>query len=140
MTQANLQEYAYGQGIKKKIQDMSQAEQTQLRYNYVLAMTKNAQGDFERTGAGTANQMRVFFESLKELGGAFGQHILPVITPLIQHLNELVQKFGALSPSAQKAILVVAGMAAAIGPAVLIIGQLVTAAGGIFDYGLKMKS
>jgi hypothetical protein len=131
MTQANLQEYAYSQGIKKKIQDMNQAEQTQLRYNYVLAMTKNAQGDFERTGAGTANQMRVFSESLKELGATMGQHILPVITPLIQHLNELVQKFGNLSPSAQKTILVVAGVAAAIGPVVLIIGQLVTAAGAI---------
>lgn len=131
MTQTNLQEYAYSQGIRKKIQDMSQAEQTQLRYNYVLAMTKNAQGDFERTGAGTANQMRVFSESLKELGATMGQHILPVITPLIQKLNELVQKFGDLSPSAQKTILVVAGVAAAIGPVVLIIGQLVTAAGAI---------
>jgi len=131
MTQANLQEYAYSQGIKKKIQDMNQAEQTQLRYNYVLAMTKNAQGDFERTGAGTANQMRVFSESIKELGATMGQHILPVITPLIQRLNELVQRFGALSPSAQKTILVVAGVAAAIGPVVLIIGQLVTAAGAI---------
>ena len=131
MTQTNLQEYAYSQGIRKKIQDMSQAEQTQLRYNYVLAMTKNAQGDFERTGAGTANQMRVFSESLKELGATMGQHILPVITPLIQKLNELVQKFGDLSPSAQKTILVVAGVAAAIGPVILIIGQLVTAAGAI---------
>ncbi len=131
MTQANLQEYAYSQGIRKKIQDMSQAEQTQLRYNYVLAMTKNAQGDFERTGAGTANQMRVFSESLKELGATMGQHILPVITPLIQKLNEMVQKFGDLSPSAQKTILVVAGVAAAIGPVVLIIGQLVAAAGAI---------
>jgi hypothetical protein len=131
MTQTNLQEYAYSQGIRKKIQEMSQAEQTQLRYNYVLAMTKNAQGDFERTGAGTANQMRVFSESLKELGATMGQHILPVITPLIQKLNELVQKFGDLSPSAQKTILVVAGVAAAIGPVILIIGQLVTAAGAI---------
>lgn len=131
MTQANLQEYAYSQGIRKNIQDMSQAEQTQLRYNYVLAMTKNAQGDFERTGAGTANQMRVFSESMKELGSTMGQHILPVITPLIQSLNELVQKFGALSPSAQRTILVMAGVAAAIGPVILIIGQLVTAAGAI---------
>lgn len=131
MTQTNLQEFAYSQGIKKKIQDLSQAEQTQLRYNYVLAMTKNAQGDFERTGAGTANQMRVFSESLKELGATMGQHILPVITPLIQHLNELVQKFGDLSSSAQKTILVVAGVAATIGPVILIIGQLVTAAGAI---------
>ena len=131
MTQANLQEYAYSQGIRKKIQDMSQAEQTQLRYNYVLAMTKNAQGDFERTGAGTANQIRVFSESLKELGATMGQHILPVITPLIQKLNEMVQKFGDLSPGVQKTILVVAGVAAAIGPVVLIIGQMVTAAGAI---------
>ena len=39
MTQANLQQFAYSQGIQKNIQDMTQAEQVQLRYAYVMANT-----------------------------------------------------------------------------------------------------
>lgn len=124
MTQANLQEYAYSQGIKKKIEDMSQAEQVQLRYNYVMAMTTNAQGDFVRTGAGAANQMRVFKESLKELGATIGQNILPVLTPVITKINEWIQQFAKLDPSTQRIILVVGAVAAAIGPVLLAIGSL----------------
>ena len=116
MTQANLQDFAASQGIKTKIKDMTQAEQTQLRYNYVMANTTNAQGDFIRTGAGTANQMRIFGETIKELGANIGQYILPVITPIIAKLSEMAKAFGDLSPKVQKTILVVAGIAAAIGP------------------------
>lgn len=73
MTQANLDEYALSQGIKKKTKDLTQAEQVQLRYNYVMEKTRNAQGDFARTGGGAANQMRIFGESLKELGATMGK-------------------------------------------------------------------
>ena len=47
MTQANLQQFAYQQGIKKKIAAMSQAEQVQLRYMYVMQQLSLAQGSHE---------------------------------------------------------------------------------------------
>ena len=127
MTQANLDEYALSQGIKKKTKDMSQAEQVQLRYNYVLAMTKNAQGDFARTGSGAANQMRIFSESLKELGATMGENLLPLITPIITKINAWIQKFGQLSPASQKTILIIAGIAAAIGPLLIAFGMVASA-------------
>ena len=39
MTEVNLQNFAYSQGIKTKISAMSQAEKVQLRYNYVMQQT-----------------------------------------------------------------------------------------------------
>jgi len=131
MTQANLQDFAASQGIKTKIADMSQAEQTQLRYNYVLSVTNNAQGDFIRTGAGTANSARVFQESLKQLGATLGQNMLPVITPIIQKLSDMAQKFGELSPAAQKTILVISGIVAVAGPVLVVAGSLITAFGTV---------
>lgn len=124
MTQANLQQFAYSQGIQKNIKDMTQAEQVQLRYNYVLDKTNNAQGDFARTGGGAANQMRVFSESLKELGASFGNILLPIITPTITKLNGAIQKFSGLDESTKKLIITFAGIAAAIGPALLIAENL----------------
>lgn len=129
ITQNNLQEYAASKGIKKKIQDMTQAEQTQLRYNYVMSKTVNAQGDFIRTGGGTANQMRIFSESLKELGATMGQEILPVITPIIKKVNEWIQAFGKLDDGTKKTIITVAGIVAAVGPVLLIIGKTITIVG-----------
>lgn len=126
MTQVNLQEYAMSQGIQKNIKDMTQAEQVQLRYNYILAKTTNAQGDFERTGGGAANQMRLFSESLKELGATLGENLLPIITPVITKLNEIIQAFGEMSPTMQKAILIIAGIAAVAGPVLLALGAMAT--------------
>jgi len=127
MTQANLDEYALSQGIKKKTKEMSQAEQVQLRYNYVLAMTKNAQGDFVNTGSGAANQMRIFSESLKELSATMGENLLPLITPIITKINTWIQKFGQLSPANRKTILIIAGIAAAIGPLLIGLGTVASA-------------
>jgi len=131
MTDTNLQQYAYSKGIEKKTQDMTESEKVQLRYNFVLEKTKNAQGDFERTGAGTANQMRVFQESLKELGATMGQNILPVITPIITKLNEWVQAFGKLDSGTQKTIIVIGAVLAALGPVLSIIGSVITVGGSL---------
>lgn len=92
MTQAALQEFAQTKGIHKKISAMKTAEQVELRYQYVLAKTKNAQGDFLRTGGNAANQMRVYSETLKEIQTNFGMAILPEYTKILTRVNELLKE------------------------------------------------
>ena len=124
MTEVNLKQFAMEQGITKNIKLFTQAEKVQLRYNYVMAQTTNAQGDFARTSGGSANQMRIFQESLKELGAEFGQVLLPIFTKIITKVNGLLKQFKALSPETKKVIVVVAGVVAAIGPLLFAIGTL----------------
>lgn len=131
MTQTNLEQFALSKGIRKRIKNMSEAEKIQLRYNYVLEKTKNAHGDFERTGGGASNQMRMFNENLKELGATFGQYILPYFTKALIHLNKMLVAFGQLSPRVQKTILVFGGIVAVIGPIVTVVGTLITAIKGL---------
>lgn len=131
MQDSTLEAYALATGQQKSYDEMSQAEKVALRYAFVMEATKNSQGDFARTSEGTANQTRMFGESLKELGTSFGQYILPVITPFIARLNDLIQSFGQLSEGTKKTILVVAGIAAVIGPVILGVGGLITAISSI---------
>jgi hypothetical protein len=126
MTEANLKAFALSQGIQKNVQDMTQAEKVNLRYAYVMQQTTNAQGDFSRTSGGAANQMRIFQESLKEIGVQFGQIILPFFTKVIAKINEWAAKFKNLDDSTKKIIIVVAGLAAAIGPLLIALGFLTT--------------
>ncbi len=49
VSEATLEQYRLEQGISKSYSAMSEAEKIQLRYNYVLKATANAQGDFART-------------------------------------------------------------------------------------------
>lgn len=124
MTQAALQEYAYAQGINKKITAMGEAEKVNLRYNFVLAKTANAQGDFERTGGGAANQMRIFQETLKEIATSLGEVILPAFTKIISKVNEWLKAFNNLSDGTRNVIVIVAAVAAAIGPLAIAIGAV----------------
>jgi hypothetical protein len=125
MTEANLQEFALEQGISKRVSEMSQAEKVQLRYNYVMNATTKAQGDFERTGGGMANQSRKMSEQLKELGVQFGTLLLPIATKIVTKLNEMLTTWNSLSPTMQKIILTVVGIVAAIGPLLLIVSKVI---------------
>ncbi|KQS45910.1 hypothetical protein ASG38_14975 [Flavobacterium sp. Leaf359] len=124
MTEANLQQFAYSKGIRTKIKDMTQAQKVELRYAYVMAQTTNAQGDFARTGGGAANQMRIFQESLKQLGAQFGQVILPAFTKVITQVNSMIKRFSGLSDTSKTVIVAVAGITAAIGPLLYAVGTV----------------
>ena len=63
LSEATLQEYALANGMKQSYSEMSQAEKVLLRYQYVMDVTKNAQGDFARTIDSVANQMKLLKEN-----------------------------------------------------------------------------
>lgn len=129
MTEANLQQYAFSKGINKEIKDMTQAEKVRLRYNYILDMTKNAQGDYARTADGTANSMRTFEGAVDNLNIALGQKLLPVFTPLIQDATDLINKFAEADPATQKMVLGFGGIALAAGPVLTVFGGAVRGIG-----------
>lgn len=126
MTIAELNAFALTQGITKQLDKMTGAEKVMLRYNFVLSKTASSQGDFERTGGGAANQMRKLQEGMKEIGQELGENILPLFTKIITKVNKWVGAFGNLSERTQNIILVVAGVVAAIGPLVIVVGTLLT--------------
>jgi chaperonin cofactor prefoldin len=126
MTEANLQNFAYSRGLKVKIADMDQASKVNLRYAYILSVTKNAQGDFERTGGGAANQMRIFQESLKQAGQQLGSVMIPAFTKAIVYINGLIKSFSGLTQGTKETIVVVAAVVAAIGPMLTVFGGMLT--------------
>ena len=124
MSEANLSAYALSQGITKSYKSMSQAEQTTLRYNYLLSVTKDAQGDFGRTlSTSFANQMRVAELNMKTLGQTIGNVLLPPFMKLVTLFNEnapkvqtfldnLTKNTGKIAPMAA----IFAGVAASLIP------------------------
>ncbi|OUS70303.1 hypothetical protein B1748_29145 [Paenibacillus sp. MY03] len=92
MNVANMEAYALSQGITKSWQAMSQAEQVLLRYNYLLSVSKDAQGDFARNGQSWANQTRVLTEQWRIFQSVMGQGFINILTPVVRWLNVLIQK------------------------------------------------
>ncbi len=119
---------------KGSFSSLSQAEKVQLRYKYVLDMTKNSQGDFAKTlGTSAANQKRALVEGMKQAGASIGTKLLPQGLKLLKWINSLVGKFSNLSDKQQNMIIKFAGIAAAVGPCVFILGKLTTGVGIIIN-------
>lgn len=90
MTQTNLEQYALSQGITKSISSMTQAEQTTLRYQYVLNALNMASGDFAKTQDSWANQTRILAMQMQQLGANIGSILTTVLTPAVKVLNDIV--------------------------------------------------
>ena len=88
MSVANLEAYALSQGIETAYSEMSQAEQTMLRYNYLMSTTANAQGDFARTSDSYANQVKLLKENWTAFTGELATNALPILAQGIGLLNE----------------------------------------------------
>lgn len=129
MNETLLAQYAMSKGYKENYKDLSQAEKVNLRYQFVLEKTKNAQGDFERTSDGAANSSRKLKESIKEVSGELGEALLPIITPIIEKLTELAKSFSNISPEGKNLIVTIGLIVAALGPIVGLIGGIITVLG-----------
>ena len=89
MSVANLEAFALSQGIKQSYQEMTQAQQTTLRYNYLLSVTRDAQGDFARTlNESFANQLRVAQMKLETIVTDIGKKVLPAFMTMSKAIND----------------------------------------------------
>lgn len=119
------------ESVKATLDSLSREEMVMLRYNYVMDATKNAQGDFARTSDGYANSMRVMQESTKEAAAAFGELLLPIITPIIQKITEIIKVVTNLDDTHKRIILTIMAIVAATGPVLIVIGSIISGVGSI---------
>ena len=87
---ATVEAWALAQGLDADMQSMTQAEKTMLRYQYVLANTGQAVGDYQRTISNWANQLRLLTGAFQELGSIVGGVLINAFKPFIQALNSVM--------------------------------------------------
>lgn len=114
---------------KGEVQELTSAQKAQAIYALVMEQTATAQGDFVRTSDGLANSTRIAKAQLADAGATMGTNLLPIGLQVVQFVSDLIDKFSNMSPETQKTILVVAGLAAAIGPLLLGFGGLMSVLG-----------
>ena len=91
LTVATLKEFALANGLNADIKSMTQAEKTLLRYQYVMANTSAAHGDFKRTQDTWANSIKIATERLKQLGIVLGKIAIYSFKPLVQSFNKAME-------------------------------------------------
>ena len=111
---ANLEQFALTQGIKKSYNAMTQQEQALLRYNYLLSVTADAQGDFSRTSDSWANQTRILALRFESLKASIGQGLINVFTPVIRVLNMVISKLQVAADAFKRFTEIVMGVKSAV--------------------------
>ena len=103
-----------------------------------MEQTADAQGQAAREAEGGSGAMRIFTTELKNLASEIGEVLLPIITPFIIKLKDIIKKFSELSPETKETIVKIGLLVAAIGPALVIIGKLITIVGTITSFFGKL--
>lgn len=92
---------------------------------------KNSTGEVQRLSDSMkntpVNQFKELQGSVKALGVAIGEDILPTLTPLVKEATEAVKAFGSLDDGTKKLILTTAGIAGVTGPVLVGAGKTITA-------------
>lgn len=130
---ANMEAFALSKGITKSYQAMSQAEQTLLRYQYLLSVTGDAQGDFARNGQSWANQTRVLTEQWRIFQGTMGAGFINILTPVVRWLNVLIQRLQVAAQYFKALTEVLFGAQSATGSGAAVATSAADAMGGIGD-------
>jgi phage-related protein len=125
---------------KDRIKAMVAAGDTAAAQNLILKAIESQVGG---TAAATVTDTQKMSVAWGELQENFGKAILPIITTISQKiipfLENLTNKFTALSPGAKTAIVAFAAFVAAIGPVSFIVGKTITGIVGAKDAIVSMS-
>jgi hypothetical protein len=131
LNQAAIEQQALKMGLIQTKDELTPAIKAQAGYALILEQTETAQGDFIRTSDGLANSQRILSAQFQDAAASIGQQLLPIALELVNVVRGWLEQFQGLSPEMQRVIVIVAGIAAAIGPLLIIVGSLVGAIGSI---------
>ena len=91
MSVVNLEALAMSMGINKSYNEMTQAEQATLRYQYIMKATADAQGDFSNTSDSLANQQRILQLEIQTMAAEIGQDLMPIAQGAIEIAREGIE-------------------------------------------------
>lgn len=113
-------------------------------FNKLTNAIYNSEGSAETMAAtmqdNLEGQMTILKSQLEELAISFGEILMPAIRQIVTWIQGFVDKLNSMDERTKKIITVVALVAAAIGPVLIIIGKIVTGVGALVKViGLLMN-
>lgn len=100
------------------------------------ALTTESSKRYETTAA----KLQQVKNTVSELCSKLGEILLPIIQKICDGLSNFVNWLSNLSPAAQKVMLIVVALVAALGPLLIFIGKIISSIGSIITYGPKIVS
>jgi hypothetical protein len=113
INEATLNEYAWANGIAERGAVLTEQQKVLARQGYILENLGAAEGDFARTSAGLANQMRILRARFINIGATIGKVLLPVALKLVGVIADLFTWAEKVSPAMLQWAVILAAVVAA---------------------------
>ena len=124
LSAARVEQELLAMGIKGGREEATRAQKAQARLNAILEDTQSAQGNAAATSNSFQNRTRALRGSLRDLKIEVGKELMPTAKALVDRLKVVSDTFTGLPDSAQRTIAILGVVAAALGPVLLLPGQL----------------
>lgn len=131
LSQATVEQKALEMGIWDGNGALTAQQRVLATNALIMEQTTNAQGDAARTAKSFANQMRTLRANLEDVGAEMGKRLLPYVNRFLEWAIDMLDAFGKLDSKWQTVIMAIAGIAAALGPLLLMLGFLLPAFGAL---------
>lgn len=129
VTAASLKQRAMEMGISSGNEVLTDQQKQAAMLSIIWEQTGAAQGQAAREAGGASGQLRTLTTEAKNLATDLGTKLLPIGIKVLEFVRGLMDRFTSLSPTMQNVILIVAGLAAALGPVIYLVGVLATVIG-----------
>ncbi len=115
---------ALASGLVDTADQITENIKVQARYNIILGDSEDVAGDFANTSDSLANRTRILRAEVTDLAAELGQTLVPIVQNLLDVADRAVTSFGELDENTRQTIVTLGIIAAAIGPALRVIGGL----------------
>lgn len=125
VNEATIKAKALEMGLSDGTSELSLQAKQAATLELIMEQTADAQGQAAREAEGASGSMRALKTDITNLVTEIGGELLPIITPFIQKIKDIVAKFKELTPEQKQNIVKWAGIAAAVGPVLVVVGKII---------------
>lgn len=124
LNEATVNQKAMAMTGKTLESQLTNQDKIMARHTLIVEGLGDAEGDAARTANGLANVKRRLVARSQDLAAKWGQVLLPIALKFTGALLKLLDKLEDVSPRMQKMALIAATVAAALGPLLIVLGQM----------------
>lgn len=125
LSEAKVQAAALELGLKGVNGKLTEEEKILARAHVIRKELAKATGDVIRTQDSAANKTKEAAAAFEEMSVTLGTKLLPLKVKLAEVAIKVLDAFNNLSPKAQEFVLIAAGIGAALGPSIVVLGNLI---------------
>lgn len=128
---ATVKAKALEMGLESANGQLSLQDKQAATVALIMEQMADAEGQAAREAEGASGAMKSFKKELIDLATNIGEVLLPIITPLLNKIGDVVKHFGEMDEGTKRTIVIIGMFVAAIGPLLMIIGSIGTSIGGL---------